>query len=362
MQALLPPSAPEGRTVPPGPTMAGARSVPAARSEEPVREADDLDTRIRQAERDLIARDERVLYQVKLLGERLKRARDPRRWAVPAAATAVAVVGAWWLWRRHGPSAFVGRHAADEPRRRGDGAHTRTWGRHRDGDQDHDRDVGHPRLRGAGAALGLVGGWRLLMQWLPVVWPLIPPRWRPPLNPTSASSLAAFGLQLARRRWSTAATVALRTAPHVDLRRYAGTWYEIARLPEPHEEACRDQPRATYTPRGQFVEVLNRCRDAHGEERRARGLATVQPGSGNARLKVTFAPPLLHWLPLVWADYWILYVDRDYSVALVGNPARDRLWLLARQPTLEPAALRAVVDIARVQGFPTDQLMPSQRV
>ena len=93
-----------------------------------------------------------------------------------------------------------------------------------------------------------------------------------------------------------------------------------------------------------------------------RGMATVQPGSGNAKLKVTFAPPLLHWLPMVWADYWILYVDADYQVALVGNPARDRLWLLARQPTLEPAALRAVVDVARVQGFPTDQLQPSQRV
>lgn len=357
MQALLPLSAPEGRTVPPGPPGLESRDVPAVRSEEPARDADDLDTRIRRAERDLIARDERVLYQVKVLGERLKRARDPRRWAVPAAATVVAVAGAWWLWRRHGPSSFVGRHAAsDEPRRQRDSMHAR------DRDWDRDRDGGHPRLRGAGAALGLVGGGRLLMQWLPVVWPLIPPRWRPPLNPASASSLMAFGLQLARRRWSTAATVALRTAPHVDLRRYAGTWYEIARLPEPHEEACRDQPRATYTPRGQFVEVLNRCRDAHGEERRARGVATVQPGSGNAKLKVSFAPPLLHWLPMVWADYWILYVDADYSVALVGNPARDRLWLLARQPTLEPAALRAVVDIARVQGFPTDQLMPSQRV
>jgi apolipoprotein D and lipocalin family protein len=359
MQALLPLSAPEGRNVHAAAGAPAAHAVPALREAGPAPDADDLDTRIRQAERDLIARDERVLHQVKVLGERLKRARDPRRWAVPALATAVALAGAWWLWRRHGPSAFVGRHSgSDEPWRRRDRVHDLDLDRGR----DRDRDSGHPRLRGAGAALGLVGGGRLLMQWLPVVWPLIPPRWRPPLNPTSASSLLAFGLQLARRRWSTAATVALRTAPHVDLRRYAGTWYEIARLPEPHEEACRDQPRATYTPRGQFVEVLNRCRDAHGEERRARGLATVQPGSGNAKLKVTFAPPLLHWLPVVWADYWILYVDADYSVALVGNPARDRLWLLARQPTLEPAALRAVVDIARVQGFPTDQLMPSQRV
>jgi apolipoprotein D and lipocalin family protein len=328
MQALLPLSGPESRSTRPGP-------APDA--------GDDLDTRIRQAEHDLIERDERVLRQVKALGQRMKRARDSQRWVVPAAAAAVAMAGAWWLWRHHGPSARRDRQAlAERPRRY------------------HEAD--HAHLRGAGAALGLVGAGRMLMQWLPLVWPMIPARWRPPLNPASATSLLAFGLQLARRRWSPAATAELRTAPHVDLRRYAGTWYEIARLPEPHEEACRDQPRATYTPRGQQVEVLNRCRDAHGEERRVRGIATVQPGSGNAKLKVTFAPAVLHWLPMVWADYWILYVDADYRVALVGNPARDRLWLLARQPTLEPAALRAVVDVARVQGFPTDQLLPSQRV
>ena len=324
MQAVLPPSAPE------------SRATSAAKAEED----DDLDTRIRRAEQDLIARDERVLRQVKALGQRLQRARDPQRWAVPAAAAAVALAGTWWLWRHHGAPAAARRRALRDER------------------PVHD----HASLRGAGPALGLVGAGRLLMQWLPVVWPMIPARWRPPVNPASATSLLAFGLQLARRRWSPAATAGLRTAPHVDLKRYAGTWYEIARLPEPHEDACRDQPRATYTPRGQQLEVLNRCRDAQGEERRVRGVATVQPGSGNARLKVTFAPPVLHWLPMVWADYWILYVDADYQVALVGNPARDRLWLLARQPTLAPAALRAVVDVARVQGFPTDQLQSSQRV
>ena len=338
MQALLPQSAPEGRAGRvAGPVAGGIRS-----SADPGKE-DDLDTRIRRAEQDLIARDERVLRQVKALGQRLKRARDPQRWAVPAAAAAVALGGAWWLWRHHGPAAAARPQAVARGR----------W-------RDHADE--HVPLRTAGTALGLVGAGRLLMQWLPVVWPMIPARWRPPVNPASATSLLAFALQLARRRWSPAATAALRTAPHVDLRRYAGTWYEIARLPEPHQEACRDQPRATYTPRGQHLEVLNRCRDAHGEERRVRGIATVQPGSGNAKLKVTFAPPALHWLPMVWTDHWILYVDADYQVALVGNPARDRLWLLARQPTLEPTALRAVVDVARVQGFPTDPLLPSQRV
>ena len=328
MQALLPMSSPEaGFARPAAPDGEG-----------------DLDSRIRRAERELVERDERVMRQVKLLGQRLRRARDPRRWAVPAAATVAGLAVAWWLWRRYGPAATVGPRAAAVA-----GPAAR-------------RPAAPGRLRGAGAALGVVGAGRLLMQWLPVVWPMIPARWRPPVNPASATSLIAFGLQLARRRRGAAVDAALRTAPHVDIRRYAGTWYEIARLPEPHEAACRDQPRITYTPRGSVVEVLHRCRGPHGEEQRVRGIARVDPRSGNAKLSVSYAPPLLQWLPMLWAEHWVLYVDPDYSVALVGSPARDRLWLLARRPTLEPAALRAVVDVARVQGFPTDQLLPSQRV
>jgi apolipoprotein D and lipocalin family protein len=299
---------------------------------------EDLDTRIRRAEQQLVERDERVLGHVKSLGHRVRRMADPQRWAAPVAGGAAVLLTAWWLWRRQA-------HAP----RRAPAVQT----------PDHSMD-GARAVRGAGAALGIVGAGRLLMQMLPVVWPLIPVRWRPNFNPASATSMLAFGLALARRRMRLPAQGAVRTAPHVDLRRYAGTWHEIARLPEPHEQACHDQPRATYTPRGQEIEVLNRCHGADGIERRAHGVAQVVPGSGGAKLKVSFAPAWLHWLPLVWADYWVLYVDPDYSVALVGNPQRDRLWLLARQRSLAPAALRAVLDIARVQGFPVDQLQPSQ--
>ena len=65
-------------------------------------------------------------------------------------------------------------------------------------------------------------------------------------------------------------------------------------------------------------------------------------------------------LPVGWADYWILYVDGDYSVALVGNPARTALWVLARQPRLAPAALQAVLGIARDRGFELERLQDSQ--
>ena len=47
-------------------------------------------------------------------------------------------------------------------------------------------------------------------------------------------------------------------------------------------------------------------------------------GIGGAGMAPLAEMALLHWLPMVWADYWILYVDADYSVALVGNPSASR--------------------------------------
>jgi hypothetical protein len=74
-----------------------------------------------------------------------------------------------------------------------------------------------------------------------------------------------------------------------------------------------------------------------------------QPGAG--RLEVRFAPAWLSWLPMVWGDYWILKLDRDYQVALVGTPDREYLWVLSRAPRLDDAALQAELDYAAQPGL-----------
>lgn len=136
----------------------------------------------------------------------------------------------------------------------------------------------------------------------------------------------------------------LSTVPTVDLARYYGTWYEIARLPNRFQDQCASDVRATYRPDGEHVSVLNQCRGARGEVEAARGIARVVEGSGNARLRVSFFRPF-------YGDYWILALDPDYRWVLVGEPGRQYAWVLARSPQLEAATLDALLAQAATLGF-----------
>lgn len=150
----------------------------------------------------------------------------------------------------------------------------------------------------------------------------------------------------------------LVTAPAVDLGRYAGTWYEIARLPEKYEKDCASDATATYeTTTDGGLRVINRCRRRDGSVKRAIGRAEVTDADSNAKLRVSFAPQLLDPLPFVWGDYYIMDVASDYSTAVVGTPDRTHLWLLARQPTVSEDVRSAFIAKALGQGFDTSQLI-----
>ncbi|MDM0075877.1 lipocalin family protein [Variovorax sp. J2P1-59] len=152
----------------------------------------------------------------------------------------------------------------------------------------------------------------------------------------------------------------LQVVAPVDLKRYAGVWHEQARLPNRFQKQCTGPVTAEYTLLDDgSVEVRNRCILENGSFDESVGSARVvpvagQPGAG--RLEVRFAPEWLSWLPLVWGDYWILKLDRDYQVALVGTPNRQYLWVLSRAPRLDEAALQAELDYARTLGFDVDKV------
>jgi apolipoprotein D and lipocalin family protein len=157
----------------------------------------------------------------------------------------------------------------------------------------------------------------------------------------------------------------LQVVAPVDLRRYAGIWHEQARLPNRFQKACAGSVTAEYTlqPDG-TVQVVNRCARADGNFDQATGTARVvpvagQPGAG--RLQVRFAPAWLSWLPMVWGDYWILKLDRNYEVSLVGTPDREYLWVLSRAPRLDDAVLKAELDYASSLGFDTDKVVLTGR-
>ena len=136
----------------------------------------------------------------------------------------------------------------------------------------------------------------------------------------------------------------LATVQTVDLDRYYGTWYEIARLPNRFQAMCVADTKATYRPDGNTVKVVNRCRTASGTIEQADGIAKVVAGSQGARLRVSFFRPF-------YGDYWILDLDPDYRWVLVGEPGRHYAWILARQPRLDAATLETLLARAAALGF-----------
>jgi apolipoprotein D and lipocalin family protein len=146
--------------------------------------------------------------------------------------------------------------------------------------------------------------------------------------------------------------------PAVNLDRYAGDWFEVARLPNRFQAQCAGDVRATYVRRADGrIDVINRCRDVDGTVSEATGVARVVDPATNARLKVRFAPAALSWLPFVWGDYWIIGLAPDYSWAVVGSPDRKYLWILARTPGLNASSRSAALAVARGNGFDTDRLV-----
>jgi apolipoprotein D and lipocalin family protein len=136
----------------------------------------------------------------------------------------------------------------------------------------------------------------------------------------------------------------LPTVRSVDLDRYTGTWYEIARLPNRFQSMCVSDTRAVYRRDGETVSVANRCRTADGSTEQADGIARQVEGSGGAKLRVSFFRPF-------YGDYWILVLDPDYRWVLVGEPGRNYAWILARQTTLDAATLEHLLTRAAALGF-----------
>jgi apolipoprotein D and lipocalin family protein len=130
----------------------------------------------------------------------------------------------------------------------------------------------------------------------------------------------------------------VRTVPSVNLDRYLGDWFEIARFPNRFQDDCVSDVTASYARRADGrLDVVNRCRVSDGGLKEATGVARVVDGKTSARLKVRFAPAVLSWLPFVWGDYWIIGLAEDYTWAVVGSPDRAYLWVLSRSPGMTSA-------------------------
>lgn len=150
----------------------------------------------------------------------------------------------------------------------------------------------------------------------------------------------------------------LDTMEKVDLNRYQGRWYEIARLPNWFQKECI-RSRAIYRlTEGGTIAVLNECDTASGSQKAVRGTAAVVDTETCAKLEVVFDNWFSRLFPfLAKGKYWILYLDADYTTVIVGTPDRKYLWIMARTPDLDEAVYQDLVTRCAARGFDTDLLI-----
>lgn len=158
------------------------------------------------------------------------------------------------------------------------------------------------------------------------------------------------------------ATANLTPIASLDVPRYMGTWYEIAKYPNSFQKQCVADTRADYSlqPEGR-VQVVNRCRQANGDMTEAVGAARQVGDAHSPKLKVRFAPAWLSFIPAVWGDYWVIDLDPAYQLVAVSEPKREYLWVLSRTAKVAPAAYDAMLARLANQGFDLKRLELSKQ-
>ena len=175
------------------------------------------------------------------------------------------------------------------------------------------------------------------------------------------TALSLTSLKLAAQTSpSPQALPAVTTIDSLDVPRYMGTWYEIAKFPNRFQAKCVANTRARYLAQTDgSVQVLNSCTTADGSTIDALGKAIQVGATTSPKLQVRFAPAWLSWLPMVWGDYWVIDLDADYQLAAVSDAKREYLWVLSRTPQANAKAYDALLDRLKAQHFDVKNLEPT---
>jgi apolipoprotein D and lipocalin family protein len=149
---------------------------------------------------------------------------------------------------------------------------------------------------------------------------------------------------------SSCKTQGLPVVNQVDIHKYAGTWYEIARLPNSFEKGL-ENVSATYSLKENGkIKVLNKGQKVSGKINQIEGVAWIPNPDCQGKLKVRFFWPFA-------GKYWILSLDKDYNYVLVGEPSRKYLWILSKTKTLDEHIYNNLLQQAKQYGFDIDKLV-----
>ena len=161
--------------------------------------------------------------------------------------------------------------------------------------------------------------------------------------------------------FSAFASTPLQTVDRIDINKYMGKWYEIARYENSFQRKCGGTT-AEYKLLGKGVQVINTCErlDKPNELQIAHGTAFITDKNSNSKLKVSFVPFFQRW---GWfgGKYWILEIGENYEYAVVGEPKRKFLWILSRTKRLPQDTYEMLLDrIKNVHHFDLDKLRMSK--
>ncbi|HSN80230.1 MAG TPA: lipocalin family protein [Rhodoferax sp.] len=149
----------------------------------------------------------------------------------------------------------------------------------------------------------------------------------------------------------------LTTIAALEVPRYLGTWFEIAKYPNSFQKKCVANTQASYSLLGDGqLQVVNRCLLADGQTSEAVGAAKQQGEATSPKLKVRFAPAWLSIFPFVWGDYWVIDLDPAYQLAAVAEPKREYLWILSRTPKVNSKIYQALLERLTQKGFDISKL------
>ena len=147
----------------------------------------------------------------------------------------------------------------------------------------------------------------------------------------------------------------LQTVQHVDLDRYTGRWYEIARYPNRFERKCDHAVTAEYSKRPDGkIRVVNACVTSTGKIEKSDGFAKIVDTSTNAKLKVTFFWPF-------YGNYWIIDLGEKYEYAVVGEPSRQYLWILSRTPMMQDTLYEKILRQIAANGYEPQKLVKTNQ-
>jgi apolipoprotein D and lipocalin family protein len=147
----------------------------------------------------------------------------------------------------------------------------------------------------------------------------------------------------------------LETVGNVNLARYAGRWYEIARYPNRFERKCDHDVTAEYSVKADGdIRVVNTCVTQAGKSTQSVGTAKVVDSSTHAKLKVSFFWPF-------YGKYWIIDLGENYEYAVVGEPSREYLWILSRTPEMQESVYQGILGRLAAKGYEPQKLLKTAR-